>query len=123
METQLTKKEKKVLDFLQKDVSTYHIKKTMGIKRCTVRTYCKSLYKKLGVTNKKELKEVQMTLLNIAKQIIKEINTDHLYQIFDETVKELNARKTQEILKTQQEIQSKQAVKGYEGVRYATRVQ
>ena len=123
METQLTKKEKKVLDFLQKDVSTYHIKKTMGIKRCTVRTYCKSLYKKMGVASKKELKEVQMVLLNLAKEIIKQINSDGLYEIFRASIDEMNARKNKEILNMQQKIRCEQAVKEYSEVQYATRVQ
>jgi hypothetical protein len=54
-----------------------------------------------------------MALLGIAKQVIKECNTDELYEIFNLVIAELNARKTQDVLKVQQQIRSKKAVENY----------
>ena len=54
-----------------------------------------------------------MALLRIAKQIIKEVNDDYLYEIFNATITELNARKSKEVLRVQQEIRNKKAVEEY----------
>lgn len=64
---QITNKEKQILDLIQMGATSYTIKIKLGVKRCTVRTYCKKIYKKFGVRSKQELREVLNGIIGNSK--------------------------------------------------------